>query len=67
MRFRNELGLSGIAALITSALMLVSACSSGTSTIAEDVSVQKAYTLIQDNQSNDSFVILDIRTPGEYI
>jgi len=41
MRLRNKLGLSGIAALIISALILVGACSSGTSTIAEDISGSK--------------------------
>ncbi len=36
------------------------------SPIYEDISVQEAYSLIQDNKENDNFIILDVRTPQEY-
>ncbi|MFC2005053.1 rhodanese-like domain-containing protein [Chloroflexota bacterium] len=32
----------------------------------EDVTAQEAFTLIQDNQNNPDFVIIDVRTPEEY-
>lgn len=31
-----------------------------------DISVQEAFTMIQDNQGNVDFIILDVRTPEEY-
>jgi rhodanese-related sulfurtransferase len=31
-----------------------------------DLSVAEAYTMIQDNQGQDDFVILDVRTPAEF-
>ena len=36
------------------------------SQIVEDVSAQEAFTLIQDNQDNSDFVIIDVRTPDEF-
>lgn len=35
-------------------------------TIVVDVSAGEAHTLIQENQGDASFVILDVRTPEEY-
>ena len=32
----------------------------------EDVTPQEAYTLIQENQDNPDFVIIDVRTPKEF-
>ena len=34
--------------------------------IFEDIGVQEAFELIQDNQGNQSFVIIDVRTPEEF-
>ena len=34
--------------------------------IIEDVTAQEAFTLIQENQSNPDFVIIDVRTPEEF-
>ncbi len=34
--------------------------------IIEDISPQEAFTLIQDNQNNPDFVIIDVRTPQEF-
>ena len=31
-----------------------------------DVTVQKAYDLVQENEGNTDFVVLDVRTPDEY-
>ncbi len=37
----------------------------GTATI-EDITPQEAFTLIQSNQNNPDFVIIDVRTPQEF-
>jgi len=37
----------------------------GTATI-EDTTPQEAFTLIQNNQNNPDFVIIDVRTPAEF-
>ncbi len=34
--------------------------------IIEDISPQEAFTLIQENQNNPDFVIIDVRTPEEF-
>jgi len=33
----------------------------------EDVTPQEAFTLIQNNQNNPNFVIIDVRTLGEFV
>jgi len=34
--------------------------------IIEDITPQEAFALIQDNQNNPDFVIIDVRTPEEF-
>ncbi len=34
--------------------------------IIEDITPQEAFTLIQNNQNNPDFVIIDVRTPEEF-
>ena len=34
--------------------------------IIEDITTQEAFTLIQENENNPDFVILDVRTPEEF-
>jgi len=34
--------------------------------IIENITPQEAFTLIQNNQDNPDFVIIDVRTPGEF-
>ncbi len=34
--------------------------------ISENITPQKAFTLIQNNQNNPDFVIIDVRTPQEF-
>ena len=34
--------------------------------IIEDITPQEAFTLIQENQNNPDFVIIDVRTPQEF-
>ena len=66
MRFKSVPSLKGLAVLTGSVLIFLGACSSGDPNLAENISVQKAYELMQDHQSNTDFVVLDIRTPEEY-
>jgi len=66
MRLKSMLGFKSLAVLTGILLIFVSACSSAASNIAENIAVQDSYNLIQDNQNNSDFVILDIRTPQEY-
>ena len=52
-------------------LVLISGCISPEETapktqIIADVTPEEAYALIQDNKDNQNFVIIDVRTPGEY-
>ncbi len=49
--------------------VLLSGCASQTETprqILEDINAQEAFELIERNQENPNFVILDIRTPEEF-
>ena len=66
MSLKSIIGLKRLAVLVGSALIFVSACSSEAPRIAENISAQQAYELIQENQANDNFVVLDIRTSEEY-
>jgi rhodanese-related sulfurtransferase len=34
--------------------------------IAEDITTEEAFNLIQANQQNPEFIIIDVRTPGEF-
>ena len=34
--------------------------------ITENITPQEAFTLIQNNKNNPDFVIIDVRTPGEF-
>ncbi|MBI2980306.1 MAG: rhodanese-like domain-containing protein [Chloroflexi bacterium] len=46
-------------------MMLTVSCAR--STTAQIISPQKASTLIQDNRNNPDFVIIDVRTPSEFV
>lgn len=64
-----------LSASLVTAVALVAGCA-GAETIApaeetatqiiEDITPQEAFTLIQDNEGNPSFVILDVRTAEEF-
>ena len=55
------------AALILGALLAgCPAATTDNSQIIEDISPQAALDLIQQNEGNTGFVILDVRTPSEY-
>ncbi|MEK6195127.1 MAG: rhodanese-like domain-containing protein [Deltaproteobacteria bacterium] len=47
-------------------LLLVSSNSMATGASVENISARTSAALIEKNQSNPDFIILDIRTPGEF-
>jgi rhodanese-related sulfurtransferase len=58
---------------ITSALLLITTLAYGCTgqtgvpdKILQDVGVQEAFDLIQQNQGNPDFIIVDVRTPEEF-
>lgn len=67
-RKKNLLNL--IILLIFFTIMGFQACKSqeevDNQNIAEEISVSQAFELIQNNQDNENFMILDVRTPQEY-
>ena len=72
MKIRNFILFIIVAALL-GAPLLVTGCESGTANITTDspqviknISPSGAYDLIQETEGNDDFVIVDVRTPGEY-
>ena len=56
--------------LLLAGIFMSSACQSGNTEVSDQVSkdilAKDAYQMIQQNLSNENFVILDTRTPGEY-
>ena len=59
---KNLVALALLVALVT-VVTLTSGCAT---TTIEDITPQEAFTLIQNNQDNPDFVILDVRTPEEF-
>ncbi len=45
---------------------LTGGCVLDETAVIEDITPQEAFTLIQNNQNNPDFVIIDVRTPGEF-
>ena len=54
-----------LALLLITSLSLVSGCISD-SQIFEDITPKEAYELIEKNDGNENFVIVDVRTPEEF-
>ena len=56
--------------LLLIGLLLSSSCQSGnpevSDQVSQDILATDAYQMIQQNLTNENFVILDTRTPGEY-
>lgn len=56
--------------LLLIGLLLASSCQSGnpevSDQVSQDILATDAYQMIQQNLTNENFVILDTRTPGEY-
>ena len=54
-----------LAALLLVGVLLIVGCKASTQ-IIEDITVQEAFDLIEEEQGNPDFAIIDVRTPGEY-
>ncbi|MBM4433356.1 MAG: rhodanese-like domain-containing protein [Chloroflexi bacterium] len=60
--------------LLVLSIVLIASCTTKPETtnqqaptqIIENISPQEAFTLIQENQDNADFAIIDVRTPGEF-
>ena len=69
----KNLMLLVVSVLLVSGTILAGGCAGGVSTpvqeapsqIIEDITTQAAFAMIQDNQNNPDFVILDVRTQEE--
>jgi rhodanese-related sulfurtransferase len=67
---RNRCKLA-ILALLLATLAFPSACSKGEppeipGLISEDLRLEEAFALIEDNRYNDDFIIIDLRSAEEY-
>ena len=65
------MGLKNLIVLILSVSLItgvtsIAGCVRDEIATIEDVTPQEAFTLIQNNQNNSDFVIIDVRTPGEF-
>jgi len=65
MRLKNFMVLALSASLVIGVTLMGGCVLDETATI-EDITPQEAFTLIQSNQNNPDFVIIDVRTPGEF-
>ena len=56
-----------LSVLLVTGVVLTGGCAEEAPTqIIEDITPQEAFTLIQNNQNNPDFVIIDVRTPQEF-
>ena len=65
---RKNSMISVLSALLAIGLVVAGGCA-GTEApaqIIEDTTPQEAFTLMQENQNNPDFVIIDVRTPNEF-
>ena len=65
MSLKNFMVLSLSASLVIG-VTLTGGCVLDETAVIEDIAPQEALTLIQNNQNNPGFVIIDVRTPGEF-
>ena len=65
MSLKNFMVLSLSASLVIG-VTLTGGCVLDETAVIEDIAPQEALTLIQNNQNNPDFVIIDVRTPGEF-
>ncbi len=64
---RKNLRVLVLSALLVVGLVVTGGCarSEAPTQIIENITPQEAFTLIQDNQDNPDFAIIDVRTPEE--
>ena len=65
MSLKNFMVLALSASLVIG-VVLTGGCALDETATIEDITPQEAFTLIQNNQNNPDFVIIDVRTQGEF-
>ena len=65
MGLKNLIALTLSVSLIIGVTLIVGCVGDETATI-KDITPQEAFALIQNNQNNPDFVIIDVRTPREF-
>ena len=65
MSLKNFVALALSVSLVIGVALTGGCVRDETATI-EDITPQEAFTLIQNNQNNPDFVIIDVRTPAEF-
>jgi len=65
MSLKNFMVLAPSVSLVIGVILTGGCVRDETATI-EDITPQEAFTLIQNNQNNPDFVIIDVRTPEEF-
>ena len=65
MSLKNFVALALSVSLVIGVALIGGCVLDETATI-EDITPQEAFTLIQNNQDNPDFVIIDVRTPEEF-
>ena len=63
---RKNLMLLALSVSLVTGVVLSGGCAASTTQIIENITPQAANILIQENQNNPDFVILDVRTPEEF-
>ena len=66
MSLKNLMVLALSVSLVIGAA-LTGGCVLDETAAIKDITPQEAFTLIQDNQNNPDFVIIDVRTPQEFV
>jgi len=66
MRLKN-LMVSALSVSLVIGVTLTGGCVLDETVTIEDITPQKAFTLIQNNQNNPDFVIIDVRTQEEFV
>ena len=62
----KDLMVLALSVLLAIGVTLTGGCVRDETTTIEDIILQEAFTLIQNNQNNPDFVIIDVRTSAEF-
>jgi rhodanese-related sulfurtransferase len=66
---KNQFGVVILLLLLISGAILIGSCTEqaeAPTQLIKDITTQEAFNLIQDNQGNSDFIIIDVRTPEEF-
>ncbi len=64
----RKLGVLGLSGILVIGVALLSGCGERITAVKaiKDISVKEVYDLIGKNKDNESFIIIDVRTPEEF-